>query len=220
MIRLSVICIVKNETELVKKQEQLKNQTFQEFEFIGITGGTIPEAWNRGIAKAHGEILVFTETDAKPVGENWLAELVSAINDDKTIVKGLEITNTPLDFSNLAVHRRAFDAIELDKNFKWAEDTELFCRLKENGYKFNQLHSAPVIHFSKPGSEIFIRRSFRYGLYRSKMHHRFSDPVELASPVIVLKTIIALLISQIGFWAGQIYSIFEKKITSRRIKST
>ncbi len=218
MIRLSVICIAKNETELVKKREQLKNQTFQEFEFIGITGGTIPEAWNRGIAKSQGEILVFTETDAKPVDENWLAELESAINDEKTIVKGLEITGTPLDFSNLAVHRKVFDAIEFDTNFKWAEDTELFCRLKENGYKFDQLHSAPVIHFSKLGSETFLRRSFRYGLYRSKMRHRFSDPVELASPVIALKTIIALLISQIGFFAGQIYSIFEN-ITSRRMKS-
>src|SRR3970040_1550206 len=89
--KVSVISIALRAEDFTPLRQALARQTFQDFEFVGEIGGTIPEAWNRAIARAQGEILVFAETDVQLVNENWLEELVTHIPDERTIIKGLEV---------------------------------------------------------------------------------------------------------------------------------
>ena len=56
---VSVICIALHPEEFNPLRRVLSQQSFQNFEFVGETGGTIPEAWNRAIARSQGEILAF-----------------------------------------------------------------------------------------------------------------------------------------------------------------
>lgn len=194
----------------------LKQQTYQDFEFIGEAGGSIPEAWNRAIARAQGEILVFTETDARPVNEHWLEELVNSVTDEKTIVKGLEVTGSPWDMANLAAHRSVFQNIQFDEKYKWAEDTEVFCRLKEAGYKLQRADLAPVIHLSKAGSKRYIRRSFLYGLYWSRLRHRYAEPIELANIKQAGKMLLAATLNILGSAIG--WMIYWPERKKRRIQ--
>jgi GT2 family glycosyltransferase len=215
-MKVSIISIAKSENEFSHLVEILNNQTFKNFEFIGEVGGTIPEAWNRAVKRAQGEILVFTETDAKPVDENWLAELASAINDEKTIVKGLEITGTPLDFSNMAAPRSAFQLNQFDESYKWAEDTELFCRLVQQGYRFIQLEKAPVIHLQKNTSRKLIRRAFLYGFYYARIRSLYTERVEVAGFNELFKSFIKSTLNLFGFMIGAIVYfpyLFNKKNT-------
>ena len=117
MIKVSVISIALSPEEFEPLRQALAGQTFQDFEFVGQVGGAIPETWNRAIARAQGEILVFVEAGAVPVNERWLQELVEGVTDERTIVKGLEITNSPLDPSILAGHRQAFIDHPFDEDY-------------------------------------------------------------------------------------------------------
>jgi GT2 family glycosyltransferase len=213
--KVSVVCIAVHPEEFLAVKEYLKKQSYQDYEFIGEVGGTIPDAWDRAVKRAVGDILVFTETDAKPVNERWLEELVSAITDNKTIIKGLEITGTPLDFSNLAAPRSAFDDNEFDRRFKWAEDTELFSRLKLQGYRFRQIEAAPVIHLRKNASKRYIRRAFRYGLYWARLRHCYPEPVELANVATSGKALIAALLNMLGLLIGSIIYLPERRHRKR-----
>ncbi len=210
MPQVSILSIGKQEGDLKPFLQILENQTFKDFEIIFEETKSFPEAWELAIQKAKGEILVFLEAGSVPVDERWLEELIQDAVDEKTIVKGLEICTSPLNPSSLAGYRTAFLEHPFDESFFWAEDSELFCRLKANGYNFKQLNSAPVVHFSKPGSKTYVRRAFRYGLYRSRLRHRYSNPVELADPRLALKLIIAILLAQIGIFFGFLYSNISK----------
>ncbi len=205
MPRVSVLSIAKNVKDFDELSNELQKQSFQDFEFIGESGEPIPETWNRAIQQANGEILVFVEVGARPVNECWLEELVTNVVDEYTIVKGLEVTSTPLDPSSLAGYRQAFIDHPFDEGYTWSEDTELFCRLKENGYNFIQLDRAPVIHLAKPGSKTFLRRSFRYGLFWSRLQHRYSDPVELTSISQAIKNLIASFLNLTGMLLGNLF---------------
>jgi GT2 family glycosyltransferase len=201
--KVSVISIARLPTEFAPLREALSRQTFRDFEFVEEAGGTIPEAWNRAIARAQGEILVFTETDATPVNEHWLEELVNSIPDDRTIVKGLEITGAPWDLANLAAHRSVFADARFDESFLWAEDTELFCRLKRQGYKFIRVDKAPVIHRHKMGSKRALRRAFRYGVYQARLRLRYGDDgVEVAGIGDAVKRLLGSFLNLIGIVMG------------------
>jgi GT2 family glycosyltransferase len=175
MPRVSVISIALTPEEFEPLLRQLTRQTFQDFEFVGEVGGTIPEAWNRAIDRAVGELLVFTETDATPMDEHWLEQLVNSIPDEKTLIKGLEIIGSPWDLANIAAHRSVFEDARFDESFLWAEDTELFCRLKQQGYHLLRVNTAPVIHHQKLGSKRVLRRAFRYGVYQARLRLMYGD---------------------------------------------
>jgi GT2 family glycosyltransferase len=202
--KVSVICIAKDEGELVEKERQLAAQSFRDFEFVGVAGGTIPEAWNRGIERARGEILVFTETDATPVTDRWLAELVAAVTDGRSLVKGLEVTGLPYDLSNLACHRSVLEGNRFREDFRWAEDSELFCRLKQLGYELRHVQAAPVIHLRKMGSKRRIRRAFRYGLYQAKLRYLYGDRDMVSGGELALKVLLQAGLSLLGLTVGYI----------------
>lgn len=200
--RVSVICIAKDEAELAEKERLLSAQSYRDYEFIGVAGGTIPEAWNRGIARAQGEILVFTETDATPVNDQWLGDLVHAVTDDRCLVKGLEITGLPYDLSNLACHRSVFAANRFREDFLWAEDTELFCRLKSLGYELRHVQAAPVIHLQKMESKRRIRRAFRYGVYQARLRHMYGDRESVGGANLAVKMLVQAGLTLLGLGAG------------------
>jgi GT2 family glycosyltransferase len=199
---VSVISIARSMQEFDPLIEVLNQQTYRDYEFVGEAGGSIPEAWNRAIRRACGEILIFTETDAHPVNEHWLEELVASAEDEHTIVKGLEVTQQTLDLANLAIHRSAFINFVFDEEYKWAEDMELFCRLKTNGYKILQIEKAPVVHLQKQGSKHAIRRAFRYGIYHSRLRHRYGNVMEIGDPMIQLRLIAMAGLKMAGFLVG------------------
>lgn len=219
MPRVSVISIALVENEFEGLYRSLAQQTFQDFEFIGEVGGTIPEAWNRAIRRASGEILVFTETDATPVNKYWLEELVNGVPDERTIVKGLEITGQPWDLANLACYRAVLQDVKFDENFLWAEDSELFCRLKHLGYELQHIPAAPVIHLQKMRSKRRIRRAFRYGLYQAKLCYMYGDRemvsgADLAAKVLVQAclTLLGLIAGYILYWPAWLKRVVRSKV--------
>jgi GT2 family glycosyltransferase len=202
--RVSVVSIALDEAEFAPLREALARQSYRDYEFVGVTGGSIPEAWNEGIRRARGDILVFTETDATPVDERWLGQLVESVPDERTVVKGLEITGVPWDLANLAAHRSVFEGERFDEAFRWAEDTELFCRLKDRGVRLLQVDTAPVIHPQKLRSKRTLRRGFRYGLYWARLQHRYADPIELGSADQALRTIAGAALNLLGLAVGYV----------------
>jgi hypothetical protein len=54
MPKISVISIAKKDFEFEGLRKALANQTFQDFELVTLTKGTIPEAWNDAISRARG----------------------------------------------------------------------------------------------------------------------------------------------------------------------
>jgi hypothetical protein len=202
--RVSVICIAKDEGELAEKEKQLSTQTYQDYEFVGVAGGTIPEAWNRGVEAARGEILVFTETDATPVNDQWLSDLVNSVTDDRCIVKGLEVTGLPFDLSNLACRRSVLAGNRFREDFRWAEDSELFCRLKSLGYELRHVQVAPVIHLQKMRSKRRIRRAFRYGLYQARLRYLYGDREMVSGAGLAVKMLIQASLDLLGLAIGYI----------------
>lgn len=203
--RVSVIAIALSEAEFEPLRVKLSRQTFQDFEFIGQAGGTIPQAWNRALDRARGDILVFTETDATPVDERWLEQLVASIPDDRTLVKGLEIGELPWDLSNLAACRSVFQDARFDESFLWGEDTELFCRLRQRGYHFLHVDTAPVIHLHRRGSQRALRRAFRYGLYHARLRVTYGrHGIGISSLRVVCLQLVQLALNLAGFISGYV----------------
>ncbi len=211
MPRVSVICVGLRPEEFEPVRLRLARQSFRDFEFVGEVGGTIPEAWNRAIGRASGEILVFSETDAEPVNEHWLEELVDSVPDDRTVVRGLEINSFPWNMSNLAVHRNLLAGTRFDERFRWAEDTELFCRLKQQGYQLRQVSAAPVVHPRNPASRRRMQRAFRYGLYWARLRYWYDDPVELYSVSHASKVVLRALLNLLGLLVGYIVYLPERR---------
>lgn len=203
-MEVSIIGSFSSNTNLEQFRNLMRTQTFQDFELICEVGESNYEAWVRGISRARGQILLFVDAEAKPIDENWLKELIAESDSEKMIVKGPEIFHTPLDPSSLAGYRSVFASHPFDESFCWAEDTELFCRLKEAGHEFVQLNCAPVIHLSKPGSRLLVRRSFRYGLYWARLLHRYAEPVEVATAWGTFKLVIALSLNLLGWFVGSL----------------
>jgi hypothetical protein len=214
--KVSVISIALKAEEFEPLVNNLTHQTFQDYEFVGEAGGSIPEAWNRAIRRARGDILVFTETDAKPVNERWLEEMVTGLVDEKTILKGLEITSSSFDLTNLAAHRSAFENVRFDKRFKWSAETDLLSRLKAQGYRLVQLRKAPVMHFQKSYSKHYMRRSFYYGLYWARLRRRYSDPVDPANVALAGKILAAALLNLLGLVIGYFVYLPERFYRKRK----
>jgi len=228
MPKISVISIAKKEEELDTLFKSLDKQTFKDYEIIVSTKGTIPEAWNDAISRAKGEYLVFTESDAFPLNNDWLEELVKSAKKN-TVIKGLEIRPTDLDLCNLVCDASIFREEKFDEGFQVAEDSELFARLRKKGVLIEFRNSFPVIHVQKQSWKKTILRSFKYGRYYLKiiyMHGKKNlDDVNTKNfsgnyihPVsnrmrIIIENVLFLL----GLLFGAIYYLpilLQKRITS------
>lgn len=168
MPKISVISIAKKEEELENLRKVLTDQTFQDFELVTSTKGTIPEAWNDALSKAKGEFVVFTESDAVPLNKHWLEELANFARKN-TLVKGLEINPTDLNLCNIVCDASVFKWARFDENFQIAEDTELFSRLRKAGVKIERANAFPVIHSQKQTWRKTLTRAPKNGMYFMKI---------------------------------------------------
>lgn len=200
--KVSVIVIALREEETQAIRKSLAEQTFQDFELVVELGGTAPQAWNRALDRAQGDIVVFTETDAQPVTQNWLQELVDSVPDDATVVKGLEVTGQPWDLANLACYRSVIGDLRFEEKFPLGEDTDMFGRLRQRGIRFLQVPTAPVIHLQKWTNKRTIRRAFRYGLYHARMRLRYGDVVEIAGVEYAFKRLVGAVLNLLGALVG------------------
>ncbi|MCR8501752.1 MAG: glycosyltransferase [Candidatus Korarchaeota archaeon] len=168
MPKVSVISIAKHEAEFERLKRALERQTFRDFEFITSTKGSIPEAWNDALSRAKGEIIVFIESDAFPLNERWLEEIVSNFRKG-AVLKGLEINPTSLNLSNLVCDAEIFRRFRFDESFKCAEDTELFARLRKMGIEIGFVNAFPVVHVPSRTWKKTLSRSFKSGMYFMKI---------------------------------------------------
>ena len=168
MPKISVISIAKDEEELEDLKIALSKQTYRDFELVISTKGTIPEAWNDAILRAKGEFLVFTESDAFPLNDEWLEEISSHL-EKNTIIKGLEIRPSNLNMCNLVADAAIFKKMGFDESFPVGEDSELFARLQANGVKIRWVNAFPVIHTPSISWKKTLSRSFLYGRLQMKI---------------------------------------------------
>ncbi|MBN2203312.1 MAG: glycosyltransferase [Candidatus Aenigmarchaeota archaeon] len=217
MPQVSVVTIARNERDLRKLKEALKKQTFKDFELVYSTKKGIPQAMNDAISKAKGEIIVITETDAMPMTNTWLEEMVNAVkkenrNDKKkrTLVRGIEVTPSTWDWSNFAAYANVMKENKLDESFPIAEDTELYARLRKRGYKGVELPIAPVLHERSNSVSKMIRNNFLYGILLVKIQMKYGQAGFKSNfkgsgkknAFSLLKRELGLIVSKIGFLLG------------------
>jgi len=174
MPKVSVISIAKKDPDFERLRKALANQTFRDFELVTSTKGSIPEAWNDAVSRAKGEILVFVESDAFPLSNNWLEEIVKYARRN-AVLKGLEINPTDLNLCNLVCDASIFKKVRFDESFKVCEDTELFARLRKMGVEIRFVNAFPVVHVPTRTWRKTLSRALRNGMYYMKiiyMHGR------------------------------------------------
>jgi glycosyltransferase involved in cell wall biosynthesis len=213
--KVSIITIALKPEEFNPVLAHLSKQTYQDFEFIGEAGGSIPSAWNRAIKRARGEILVFTETDAQPINEYWLDEMVNEVSDSQTIVKGLEVTTSPFDFSNLAVHRNIFNDNLFNKSYHLLSDIELLSKLKGKNYHLVAIDKAPIINYAKAYNRHFLRKSFRYGFEWGRLKKHYKEPVQVPDLSFLTNRLIASFYLLVGMFFGYFIYLPERKKRER-----
>lgn len=174
MCKISVISIAKRESDFERLKEALAEQTFKDFELVTSTKNKIPQAWNDALSQAKGEIIVFTETDAIPLKNNWLEEIV--LHAKKGIMlKGLEIKPTDLDLCNLVCDAEVIKGLKFDESFRICEDTELFVQSRKKGINIQFINAFPVLHAPSKSWKKTLSRAPLFGMNHIKilyMHGR------------------------------------------------
>lgn len=169
---ISVITIAKDEKEIYRLKEKLKSQTFNDYELVISTKGTIPEAWNDAIKKSKGKFLVFTESDAIPLNNDWLNDISKYLKKG-IILKGIEINPTDLNLCNLVADSDIIKKNLFDESFPVGEDSELFARLKKRGISIELVNDFPVIHSPTISWKKTWNRSFTYGYLQMKILYKY-----------------------------------------------
>jgi glycosyltransferase involved in cell wall biosynthesis len=213
MKKVSVITIAKKEKELEPLKNVLRKQTFKGFEFVTSTKEGIPQAMNDAINKAKGEIIIVTESDALPLSNKWLEEMVKAVREHnkndpekRTIIRGVEVSPLPWCWCNFACYSSVLKNNKIDESYPFAEDTELFARLKKMGYIGLELPIAPVFHkrqskgFWKP-----IKKSFTYGKLLTRITLQYGNVgfgSEKKESINIFEREIRIILSRISFLLG------------------
>ena len=170
--KLSVIAIARHDAEVEDLKRALKTQSFTDFEFVYSTRGTIPQAWNDAVSRARGEFLVFMESDAAPLNENWLSE-IARVARKGAVLKGLEVRPFDLDMSNLICDAEIFANRRFDESFKTVEDSELFARLRTQGVEIEFVETIPIVHSPTRTWHKTLSRAFGNGVSYSRLVYMY-----------------------------------------------
>jgi GT2 family glycosyltransferase len=152
---------------------------------------TIPEQRNTGVAKAKGDIIVYTDASCVPETD-WLELLLAPIlsNEEQIVAgsttsrggttihdqnherrKGLKYLDE-CPTINLAFTRDAFDAIGgFDERFDYGSDVDFSWRAADLGYKVRYVPEALVAHDWGSGRED-MKRAYRYGIARARLYKK------------------------------------------------
>ena len=128
-----------------------------------------------------------------------LPQVLSALSQQTVALDRFEITGAPRDLANLTAHRSVFADARFGESFRRAEDTEVLCRLKQQGYRLLRVDTAPVIHRHKLGSKRMMQRAFRYGIYQARLRLRYGrDSVEMAGVALAAKMLLTACLNLAG----------------------
>lgn len=163
-MKISIVFAAKTESEAQTLIDILEKQEHDyDVEFCYSTEGTIPQAVNKAIEMAKGEILIFTETDAKPVSNTWLKNMVESAKKNK-FVKALEVNHQTPNWCSTVCYKEDLRGEKIDESYEVAEDTEFFLRMKSKyNMEFATTDKAVVRHFRPFENEKAIRRAYIYG---------------------------------------------------------
>jgi len=146
----------------------LDQQNCSDFEVVTIVGAmSIPHAWNLGVSRARGRILLFTESDCS-LPPDWVEHL-SAQVEIHGFAMGEEVitTSRAWSMSNVGIRAQLAAQNPFDERFAVGEDTEWFERLAKKGYPVIRQREPVVYHHRH---ELEMRRvwlSFLSGKYRT-----------------------------------------------------
>lgn len=148
---------------------------------------TIPEQRNVGVKLSKGKIIVFTDASCVPE-KGWLENLIRPINEEgECIVAGATFSqgtktlhdNASMNASkyvgecptiNLAFTRKLYDEMNgFDESFDYGSDVDFSWRIIDAGYKIRFEPSAIIKH-DWGGAKLELKRSFRYGKARARLH--------------------------------------------------
>lgn len=177
MPKVSVVVIAKHKKELDKILSDLKKQDYKDFEVITITGKMkIPKAWNMGIRKAKGEIILFTESDVR-VPKNWISEMVRLVKK-KGFAMGSEVivTRRNWNMSCVGIKSEIAKNTLFDESFEVCEDTEWFERLRKKGYEIRRELKPVVYHYRSRDVKKRLIRAFKVGKNFVKIWIKHKNP--------------------------------------------
>ena len=221
MPETSVVCIAKNESELRELKNALKRQTYRDFELVTSSKKGIPAAWNDAFSRAKGKYIVVTESDALPMNDEWLAQMVKSIKgkDERTIIRGIEVPPLPWCFCNIVCHASLLKDNKLNEKYPVAEDSELFSRLRKRGYRGLVLPIGPVFHkrkqknFSKE-----VGNYYTYGRLLSKVAMRYGFiGFDSGNGEGVVKRELTTIISRIAYLFGMIVGFISFRFELKTI---
>lgn len=147
---------------------------------------TTPEQRNRGLALAHGDVIVFIDANCIPV-EGWLSAIRASIEDGKDIVCGpvLDLNKSNLvhyapalssagyvdvcTTINVGMRRKVVERIgNFDASFSFGQDTDFFWRAQDAGFKIYYNPLVAIGHdWGKPKEQ--FRRAYEYGKSRAHL---------------------------------------------------
>lgn len=138
----------------------------------------IPVAWNKGIKKARGEIILFTESDAQ-LPSNWIEEMVDhlKIND---FILGPETRPTEPNnsMSNVGIKANLAKNHLFDESFRIGEDTKWIIDLQVNGIRPNYPLTPIVWHYKVKSFKKRLKREFLGGIKIVQIWLEYDDVIK------------------------------------------
>lgn len=152
---------------------------------------TIPEQRNMGIENAHGDIIVFIDSDCRPKND-WLVQLVKPIRDGKeyivagaielndknslhTLAHSKNLIHTYIGecpTMNVAIAKRVYDEIgRYDTSFEYGSDVDFSWRAIRAGYKILFKNDAVIFH-DVGNRKNEMRRMYVYGKARTRLYRK------------------------------------------------
>jgi cellulose synthase/poly-beta-1,6-N-acetylglucosamine synthase-like glycosyltransferase len=175
-------------------------------EVFRIDHGGASVARNTGVARARGDLILFTDADCTPCWE-WIERMVAPFSDpDIAGVKGtyrsrqkplvarlvqLEFevryermaTLPQIDFIDTyaAAYRRSIleaeGGFDTDYPVPSAEDVDLSFRLAQKGYRMVFVPDAWVWHVHPASLKAYLKRKMRFGYWRALLYMRYPSKI-------------------------------------------
>ncbi len=159
-------------------------------------------ARNRGLRKAKGEVIAFTDSDCV-VDDNWLLHIVSPLQDLQVGAVGGRILSKGPDaiqrfYEQVSDHERAIrkfkppyvitmnwasrmsvlsEAGLFDENLRRGEDVDLSFRMQQSGYSFVFQPDAIIYHQNEPTLGSLFRKGYLHGYYSVPLLKKHKDYV-------------------------------------------